>query len=251
MCRFLAYFCAMVDISDRLRRLERLRGLLAGGVDATIDDLAASLDVSRRTLTRDLDVLRDDGVLLETDKGRGGGVRLARSHASGRVQLSTPEALSVLVSLAIAEKLQSPLLGSSSRAARQKIAAIFAHADRERVAALRRRILVGAPASIRVLSSYQLIRTDSTAVQDAFFEQRLLDIRYRDERSAESARTIEPQYIYLNPPAWYLLAWDHLRDGVRAFRFDRILGARLRSKVFRLRPAAPFLQAAESGVEIL
>jgi predicted DNA-binding transcriptional regulator YafY len=80
---------------------------------------------------------------------------------------------------------------------------------------------------------------------------RLFDLRYRDERGVETTRTIEPQFLYLNPPVWYLLAWDHLRNGVRALRFDRLVRASVLEQSFRLRPASVFLSAAEAGVESL
>jgi predicted DNA-binding transcriptional regulator YafY len=246
---FCVIFLAIPGAVTRLHRLERLRGLLAGESAWTAAQLAARLNVSARTLMRDLDVLRDEGVLIEADRGRGGGVRLARGHAAGRVRFTAPEAMGLLVSLALAEKLDAPLLGSSVKAARQKIAAAFARDDRDRIIALRRRILIGAPASLRVLASYGSVQADMEAARIAFFELRPLDIAYRDERGAQTTRTIEPHYLYLNPPAWYFLAWDRLRDGVRAFRFDRIASARVGAKSFRMRPATPFLAAAESGVE--
>jgi predicted DNA-binding transcriptional regulator YafY len=239
----------MAGVMNRIQRLERLRGLLAGAAETTAAELASGLGVSLRTVMRDLDVLREDGVLLETDRGRGGGVRLARGHSAGRVQLSTAEALGLLVGLAIAERLEAPLLDASTRSARQKIAAIFSRTERDRIMSLRRRILVGEAASPRVLASYDAAKGGNEAARRAFFDMRLLAIHYRDERGAQSSRTIEPQYLYLNPPVWYVLAWDRLRDAVRAFRFDRIQHAETRSDSFRLRPSAPFLAAAEADIE--
>lgn len=235
----------------RLRRLGRLRGLLAAGEHFVVRDLAAELGVSTRTLMRDLDLLRDDGLLIETDRGRGGGVRLARRHAAGRVQFTTVEAMSLLVSLAIAERLEASLLDPGLSHARQKIAAAFVRSEQDKIRALRRRVLVGAPASPRVAESYRAEGCgDIGQVRQSFFGQRLLEIVYRGERG-ETRRRIEPQFIYLTPPAWYFLAWDHLRDGVRAFRFDRIVRARVTDRTFRLRSPVLFHAAAETGAETL
>ena len=71
----------------------------------------------------------------------------------------------------------------------------------------------------------------------AFFEQRVLDLTYRDAQGSETRRSIEPQFLYLSPPAWYLLAWDHLRADVRCFRIDRIVRAAASERSFRLRDA--------------
>jgi predicted DNA-binding transcriptional regulator YafY len=234
---------------NRLIRLQRLRGLLASGEHATASALGAALGVSVRTVMRDLTLLRDEGLFIEADQGRGGGVRLARGHAAGGVQLTTAEAMALLVSLAVAEKLSTPLVEPAARAARQKIAAVFARPERERIRALRRRVLVGAPASARVLNSYRPERVQhANEIRRAFFEQKLLSLAYCDEKGARTRRTVEPHFLYLNPPAWYLLAWDELRAGVRAFRFDRIGAATVLERSFRLRNAAEFLAAAEAGV---
>lgn len=236
----------------RLKRLERLRGLLAAGELVTVAALADEVGVSVRTLMRDLDFLRDDGLLIETDRGRGGGVRLARGHAAGRVQFSAAEAMTLLLGLALADSMRSPLGAPAARTARQKLAAVFARPEQERIRALRKRVLIGAPASLKVIESYQPNLCQSAEeIRRAFFEQRLLDVSYRDERRALTRRTIEPHYLYLNPPAWYLLAWDHLRGAVRAFRFDRIAAAAGLERGFRLRNASAFLEAAEAGAEML
>lgn len=245
-------FFRMTGAVERLDRLERLRGLLAGGDHRIAADLAEALGVSRRTLMRDLDLLRAEGAAIESGRGRGGGLRLARGGRTGRVAFRADEAVSVLLSLAIAEKLHAAILGPGVARARQKIAAVFGGPDLTRLSSLRRRILIGAPASVRVAASYDAVAARHGAViREAFIDLRLLEIVYRDERGAKTERRVEAQYFYLNPPAWYLLAWDGLRDGVRAFRFDRIGQARLLDARFRLRPSAPFLAAAEAGVERL
>jgi predicted DNA-binding transcriptional regulator YafY len=46
---------------------------------------------------------------------------------------------------------------------------------------------------------------------------RLFDLRYRDERGVETTRTIEPQFLYLNPPVWYLLALIICETGFAPF----------------------------------
>ena len=240
----------MTALVDKIRRLEWLRGLLAEGDAATVAELAAEIGVSTRTLMRDLDALRDDGLLIETDRGRGGGVRLARGHAVGRVQFTAPEAATLLLGLALAEQMQSPFGQAHGRAARQKLAAVFARPERERISALRRRILVGAPASAKVLLSYRAgACRDADKIGRAFADQLMLEIAYADEARVQTERVVEPHFLYLNAPAWYLLAWDHLRGAVRVFRFDRIVTAKSLARNFRLRSAAVFLEAAEAGVE--
>lgn len=64
-----------------------------------IGALADEFGVSRRTLTRDIALLRDRGLPVDADRGRGGGVRVASTWGVGRLTLDYREAVDLLVSL--------------------------------------------------------------------------------------------------------------------------------------------------------
>ena len=127
---------------SRVLRLDSLRVLLADREVTTAGDLAAELGVSLRTVQRDLVALRDLGMPIESDRGRGGGIRLERGWSLGRVHLNESEALGMLLSLTIAEKIGSPLLLDDLRSVRHKVSAAFAPAQSRRIRALRGRVLV-------------------------------------------------------------------------------------------------------------
>ncbi|MGO9838616.1 MAG: helix-turn-helix transcriptional regulator [Polyangiaceae bacterium] len=80
-------------------------------------------------------------------------------------------------------------------------------------------------------------------MQDGFFEQRAIEIEYRTERET-TTRVVEPHYLLLAWPAWYLLVWDHLRDAIRTLRLDRIESARVTAKSFQLRDADTMMVVA-------
>jgi predicted DNA-binding transcriptional regulator YafY len=234
--------------TSRLQRLEQLKSLLASREHVTAAELAAALRVSLRTLNRDLALLRDGGMPIESDRGRGGGLRLHRQWSIGRVNLHYREAIDTLLSLAIAEKLGSPLFLERAAAARNKLAATFSASHRERIRMLRRRILVGEVASPQVLANYDPTRARGCgAVTEAFFEMKQLQITYLDGRGRTTKREVEPHFLYLSWPVWYLLAWDRLREDVRTFRIDRIVHAGIRPTGFRLRSEAQFLAAVENS----
>ena len=230
----------------RVTRLDALKGLLAERDVTTAGELAAELGVSLRTLHRDLATLRDLGTPIDGDRGRGGGLRLERGWSLGRVHLNESEAIGLLLSLTIAEKIRSPLLLDDLRSITRKVSAAFAPAQARRIMALRRRILVGEPASDQVLASYDPPPPHITRpLLDAFIRQQLLQITYEDQHGAFTERDVEAQYLYYNVPVWYALTWDHLRDDVRFFRIDRIRNLRSLSAEFRLRRADAFLTAGE------
>lgn len=238
--------------ANRVVRLDALKALLAERDYTTASELAADLGVSVRTLHRDLALLRDLGVPIASDRGRGGGLHLEQGWSLGRVHLNESEAIGLLLSLTIAEKVGSPLLLQDSRSIARKISAAFAPAQARRILALRRRILVGSHASTRVIASYTPPSGSvSRPLLDAFAHRRLATIRYADQQDVLSEREIEPQYLYYNVPVWYVLAWDRLRDDVRFFRIDRIREIRVDAEEFRPRRADLFLGAGEADARTL
>jgi predicted DNA-binding transcriptional regulator YafY len=238
--------------ASRVRRLEELKGLLKAREHVTAAELASALGVSMRTLNRDLELLRESGVPIESDRGRGGGLRLQRNWALGRLHLSPAEAIDMLLSIAIAERMNSPLLLQQLAAIKRKVVAAFSEGYQGRIRALRKRILVGAPASERVVASFSPPHRSALAgVAEAFFNTRCIAIDYVDQNGRVTSREVEPQFLYLNVPVWYLLAWDRLRGAVRFFRIDRIKSVTPLEASFRLADPRPFLAEAEEGIEAL
>src|SRR5580692_6921854 len=170
----------MAPLSDRL---DKLLGVLSSGGSSNGPALAAELGVSLRTLRRDMARLAARGIPIEAERGRGGGVRLPVRFGLGRLQLDHREAVELLLALAIAERLHSPLLQSSARSLRQKIGLTFPPDERTRIGRLRRRILHARPASSTVTHSWSAPRpVVVAAVQDGFLGQRAIEVEYATQR---------------------------------------------------------------------
>jgi predicted DNA-binding transcriptional regulator YafY len=236
------------DTGTRLNRLEELKGLLKARDHVTASALADELGVSLRTLNRDLAILREAGTPIDSDRGRGGGLRLQSNWALGRLHLSPGEAIDLLLSLALAEHLKLPLLLRNLAPIRRKITAAFGERYQARIKSLRRRIIVAAPASAQVLASYAPpAGKHLTAINAGFFDHQCLQIDYADRDGVLTTRVIEPQFVLLSPPVWYILAFDRLRGGIRHFRVDRIRHASKLDERFRLGDPRPYLASAEAG----
>lgn len=236
---------------DRIRRIELIAAQLKGSGSATVADLAETHGVSRRTIARDLNVMRDQGMPIDTDRGRGGSVRLDRNWGVGRLNLSYAEAVDLLISLAVAEQMNSPIFLSQLAVVRRQLVASFSADKRFQVDQIKARILIGRSASTAVqqtvVEGHPRVMRD---VHQAFLARRLLEIEYRAESGEQTKRRIEPQYLLLNYPVWYVLAWDHLRDAPRTFRYDRIAATDPLPKTFRLLPKSAFQSALEQDVLI-
>lgn len=232
----------------RLQRLELIAARLKSDEPLIVADIAEEIGVSRRTLTRDIQLLREQGLPIEADRGRGGGVRLHWSWGIGRLNLNFSEAVDLLVSLAVAEQMKSPLLMANLGSVRRKLMASFSPSMKRNISRLRSRILIGESASPFVLSAFSV---PSTAVvkklHQAFLMMRRINIGYRAQNGAKTNREIEPHYLLLNYPVWYVLAWDHLRNEVRTFRCDRIEGSHVLDEGFRLRDFSQFDDAIEGA----
>lgn len=235
----------------RLQRLEFITARLKSDEPLIVGDIAEDIGVSVRTLTRDIQILREQGLPVEADRGRGGGVRLHWSWGIGRVNLNYSEAVDLLVSLAVAEQMKSPLLMANLGSVRRKLMASFSPSMKHKINRLKSRILIGESASPFVLSAFSAPSAGVVEkLHQAFLVMRRINIGYRAENGAETERTIEPHYLLLNYPVWYVLAWDNLRDEVRTFRCDRIGSAHVLDEGFRLRAFTQFEKAME-GVDVI
>ncbi len=235
---------------SQLARLDQLLALLKTSDYTTVREIAQQLHTSDRTIMRDLNILRNRGILIDSDVGRGGGIRLSTCWGIGKLAVSHSEAIHLLLSLAIIEKLGAPLSLTHIKNLRQKIILAFPESQRRNILLLKKRILLGNPASIQVLQNYQRSTPKMLLpVEKAFFERRFLNIVYKNELNQSSERTVEPHFLLINWPVWYLMGWDCTKNDVRIFRLDRIMQSDVQKTYFQTRPIKPFLEKIEFMAE--
>jgi predicted DNA-binding transcriptional regulator YafY len=236
-----------VAFPPRADRLELVARVLRDRPGVTAAELARELGVSERSIFRDLDALRERGYPIEASRGRGGGLRLHANWGLGRVLLSRDEALCTLLALAVSERLGFPMFSAEIARARRRIADAFPTGERRRIAPLRERIFVGAPASAAVRASY---RNPAPAplrqLQEAFVEERVVRAAYAREDGTRTERLLEPHVLLIDWPAWYLVAHDRDRNAPRTFRLDRFVSVAAEAETFRPR-AREMIDAALSG----
>ena len=232
------------------QRLDRLLGILKSDDHSTTETIAKKLKISHRTLMRDLDELRVSGIPIEADRGRGGGLRLNSQWGLGRLQLNHQESLDLILSLAVMEKLKSPLLLTHVRSLRDKVFQSFPDEHRKKLQSIRKRVLITEVAETDKLGKPAEIPANvRNALQEAFFDMKVLKIFYQDAKNNITERDIESHYLLLSWPFWYIIAWDHLRNDMRSFRLDRITKAQTQSESFHLHHQEYFTEKVQKFTE--
>jgi predicted DNA-binding transcriptional regulator YafY len=221
-----------------LERRETLVQLLRRRGDWTIDDLANELGVSRRTILRDVNHLRERGFEISGMSGPGGGLHLEATSVLVTSHLQTDEVIALILSVAVARATTSiPFADGADRA----LAKIEAALPRHRVAELQRlmqRVLIGDTVpDVRIAPT----RIDPTLVvvfEDAFTSGRLLTFSYTDREGRRTRRKVEPHGLLVRAPLWYVIAWDSRRNAPRLFRADRMRRPSVIEETFLPRPHA-------------
>jgi predicted DNA-binding transcriptional regulator YafY len=190
---------------------------------ATVDALAQEVGASRRTVLRDIGALREQGFVIHSEPGRGGGVQLDPGSVQTTARLAVPEVFALLISVA-AMRAAGHL--PFSDLADAGLAKIEKSLPAEKVRDLRRFLdclHVGQLSPLQDLSDLRPMDPALLpAFETAFLQRRFLRFGYRDAKARESRREVEPQAMLILPPLWYLVAWDPTREGFRHFRMDRI-----------------------------
>lgn len=174
--------------------------------------LARELDVSTRTIKRDMAALHAAGVPLVATEGRGGGYTILSRSALAPVPLTAGEAAAVVVALG-AEPLMP--FAADGRAAAAKLLAAMTDEQRAHTQDIASRVWMRRdPANRRDASA--------AIVDEALRTMTCVRIHYADGSGARTTRTVEPMAFARTGGHWYLLAWCHERRDGRWFRLDRI-----------------------------
>ncbi len=206
-------------------------------------ELALQLEVSVRTVRRDVRLLRARGMDIEGDRGRGGGIRFARFAPLPPLQLDAQQAVGLWLSVQIARRVSGLPFSRGSHAALNKVLAALPPERRLQLRQLCRRIIVGSGASEAMRESFgEMAPSLLDAFERCFREGICLGFRYTDRGGATTQRRVEPHGIFVRPPFWYVLAVDidkPVGDAQRMFRMDRIANPR------------PFGRRFEASMEVV
>ncbi|MBW8778745.1 MAG: YafY family transcriptional regulator [Burkholderiales bacterium] len=210
----------------RADRLFRLVQLLRGRRLSTAAWLADKLEVSMRTVYRDVADLQGQGVPIEGEAGVG--YRLAGGFDLPPLMFTTLEAQALVASVRLAQSRLDRSLALAAEDALGKIIGVLSPAARAAAEALP---LYSAPWG-----------TDRTSIErlgqlrDAAMGRRRIRFDYEDAQGAATSRTARPLGCYHWESVWTLAAWCEHRTAFRSFRIDRMRTLDVLEEVFRDEP---------------
>ncbi|MCU7826505.1 helix-turn-helix transcriptional regulator [Kitasatospora sp. DSM 101779] len=202
----------------RASRLVTLLLLLQNRGRMTAEQLAEELEVSVRTVYRDVQALGAAGIPLYGDAGHAGGYRLVDGYRTRLTGLTADEAQAAFLA-ALPGAAAELGLGEALATARLKLRAALPAELREHAGRIQERFLLDAPGWYGDPDDTPHL----AAVAEAVWARRAVLLRYRRWRAPEEIeRRVEPYGLVLKAGRWYLVADGP--TGIRTYRIDQIVG---------------------------
>ncbi|HEX7441143.1 MAG TPA: YafY family protein [Caldimonas sp.] len=210
----------------RADRLFRLVQLIRGRRLSTARFLAARLEISERTVYRDVADLMAQGVPIEGAAGVG--YRMRSGFDLPALMFTRDEAQALVASVRVAQSRLDEALAGHAEAALSKILAVLPAAAR---AAAESMAVIAPPAAVDAATRARL-----RILREAAESRTKVRLRYLDLKGVPSDRTVRPLGCVYWDTVWTLAAWCETREGFRNFRIVRIDALGLLDARFRDEP---------------
>ncbi|MFG2048694.1 helix-turn-helix transcriptional regulator [Micromonospora sp. NPDC048935] len=208
----------------RASRLISLLLLLQSRGSMTAGELARELEVSERTVYRDVLALSAAGVPVYADRGRAGGYRLLGGYRTRLTGLTRDEAEALFLA-----GLPGPAgemgLADAVASAELKVLAALPPALRDAPARAGQRFHLDVPGWFRETAAPLWL----PALARAVWADRVVELRYR-RGDREVTRRLQPYGLVLKSGVWYLVG--RVDDGTRTYRVDRVTGVEVGEEHF-------------------
>jgi predicted DNA-binding transcriptional regulator YafY len=219
------------NMADTTARTLRLLSFLQRRHFWPGEELAARLEVSDRTLRRDIERLRELGYTVESNRGVDGGYRLGASSGDAMLLLDNDEATALAAALHQAAAGTSEL-AEASLGALTKVLTMLGPAQRHRAETVRSTTSFGSPPDPHP-PQLAILNTVAAACRDCV----ALSFDYLAADATPTSRYVEPCQLVALDTRWYLVAYDRDRADWRTFRIDRMSNPVPARNTFTPRPA--------------
>ncbi len=182
------------------------------------DELASRLEISGRTVRRDVERLRELGYPVQATTGPDGGYRLEAGTAMPPLLLDDDEAVAIAVGLRTSAGASVAGIEETSVRALVKLEQVLPPRLRRRVNALQSATATySRPAGDTAVESELLI-----VIAGACRDKQRLRFAYQARDGERTRRLFEPDSLVNLGRRWYLVGWDCEREDWRTFRLDRV-----------------------------
>jgi predicted DNA-binding transcriptional regulator YafY len=206
----------------RADRLFRIVQLLRRRKLTTAKQLAGELEVSERTVYRDVADLVASGVPIRGEAGVG--YALERGFDLPPLMFTEDELEALVLGVRVVESWGDAAMAQAARAVVQKVEAVLPERLQDRVA----KAPMFAPGFHVPAESARELSTLRRAIR----ERRKARLSYTDRVQAATERTIRPLGLFFWGASWTVAAWCELREGFRGFRLDRVQKLELTDHTF-------------------
>jgi len=196
--------------ADRLFRIVQL--LRRRRTVVTARQIAEKLDISERTVYRDIRDLVESGTPIDGEAGVG--YRLKPDYDLPPLMFDREEIQALVLGARIVAQFGDPALARASESILSKVAGVL---PKELEPLLTDTRLFVPPTRSTARASAGL-----AVARDALVARRRLHLKYANERGEASERTVRPLGVFFWGKTWTLAAWCEMRTGFRSFRLDRI-----------------------------
>jgi len=233
--------------TDTPARLLTLLSLLQTPREWPGGELADRLGVSRRTVRRDIDRLRELGYPVQATKGSDGGYRLVAGKAMPPLVLDDEEAVAIAVGLRAGAGHAVEGVEEASVRALAKLEQVLPARLRHRVSTLQ-----AATTPLASGDGASIAPETLTVMASTVAGRERLRFAYRAKDGTASRRLTEPYRLVSTGRRWYLVAYDLDRGDWRTFRVDRVsepfaTGARFTPRELPTGSAAEYLRQSMWG----
>lgn len=204
----------------RASRLVQMLLLLQTNGKMTGARLADELEVSVRTIYRDIEALSGAGVPIYAEAGPGGGVRLVEGYRTRLTGLTAEEAEALALS-GLPGAASELGLGTVLAAAQLKVDAALPPELRSRAVRMRERFHLDAPGWF----AREELVPHLAVLSRCVWEERRVEVRYK-KRDGEVKRLLDPLGLVLKAGVWYLVALSGRTRSLRTFRVSRVLAVK-------------------------
>lgn len=196
----------------RADRLFQIVQLIRGRRLTTAAWLAQRLEISERTVYRDVADLQRQGVPIEGEAGVG--YRLGKGFDLPPLMFSSNEAQALVAAVRIAQIWLDPQLASGAQDALSRVMSVLPASARAAAESL--------PLMVPPMGLDSVVQETLAQLREAAQAKRICELTYRDVAEKRSLRLVRPLGVFYWGKVWTLAAWCESRQDFRSFRIDRI-----------------------------